>query len=165
MALDLFRKKTLSDMARGLGLKPFDVVRILAQEGEGLPATLLFEEETILRVREIAGVEIWWDPEAPLPVEDSHRSRALVRSLAHKLLAHHQAEAGPTRADNLFRGLEGADQLLIRRAVNQMIREGFLQSLPAASGLHILVDAVYADTIAGVADGSSIPDNIEALWS
>ena len=134
-SMDLFRKLTLSEVAQQLQLKPFDIARILGQTG-GLPDILLFSDELVADIRKKAGVEIWWD-EDPLPIEDDNRSRALVRSLAHKLLQHERDGGVSTRADNLFRGLEGADQLLIRRAVNQLIREGLLLSLPTVSYTHL----------------------------
>ena len=161
--MDLFRKLTLAEVAQKLQLKPFDIARIMGQNG-GLPDVLLFSDELVDQIRKQAGVEVWWDAEA-LVVDDDNRSRALVRTLAEKLLTHEQGDGSATRADNLFRGLEGADQLLIRRAVNQFIREGLLLSLPTARGLYVQIDAVQRDTLGSIASGSEIPDSIEALWT
>jgi len=161
--MDLFRKLSLSEVAQKLQLKPFDIARIMGQSG-GLPDVLLFSDELVADIRRKAGIEVWWDEES-LPIADDNRSRALVRSLMFKLLKHERDGGVSTRADNLFRGLDGADQLLIRRAVNQLIREGLLLSLPTASGLHIRVDAVQRDTLESMASGSDIPDSIETLWT
>ncbi|MFT4979357.1 MAG: hypothetical protein ACI8S6_005267 [Myxococcota bacterium] len=165
MSLESFRKLSLADVARELGLRPFDIARILGQHEPGMPAELQFDADIVARIREFAGVEIWWRPDAPLDADDANRSRAMVRTLAAKLLAHQERGPDSTRADNLFRGLEGADQLLIRRAVNQMIREGLLQSVSTVSGLHVVVDEVQVDTLQAIASGAQIPDNIAALWS
>ena len=162
MSLEAFRKLSMGDVARNLGLKPFDVARILGQESAGLPADLQFEPEVVDVVRGLAGVEVWWA--SAERVDDTDPARGTVRTLAAKLLEHHTTHRSPTRADNLFRGLEGADQLLVRRAVNQMIREGLLRSVSTVSGLHVIVDDVQVDTLQAIAAGTSIPDNIAALW-
>ena len=161
--MELFRKLTLSEVARELQLKPFDIARILGQSG-GLPDVLQFSDELVAEIRKKAGVEIWWEDDT-LPLEDDNRSRGLVRALAFKLLKHEEEGGESTRADNLFRGLVNADQLLIRRAVNQLIREGLLLSVPTASGLHVKIDTVQRDTLQGIAQGSDIPDSIETLWT
>ena len=152
-------------VARLLGLKPFDIARILGQQEGGMPAELLFEQDVVEKVRELAGVEIWWPLDGPRALDDANRSRGVVRALATKLVEHHTAHNSTTRADNLFRGLDGADQLLVRRAVNQMIREGMLLSVSTVSGLHVVVDDAQLDTLRAMADGSRIPDSIAALWS
>ena len=165
MSLEQFRKLSLSDIARQLGLKPLDVARILGQQPDGMPRELQFSPAMLEQVRELAGVEVWWSPGVALPIEDSNHGRSMVRALAQKLVEHHEREQQSTRADNLFRGLNGVDQLLIRRTVNQMIREGLLQSVSRVSGLHVVVDSVQIDTLKHIADGTAIPDNIAALWS
>ncbi|MEL6342525.1 MAG: hypothetical protein AAFV53_05290 [Myxococcota bacterium] len=161
--LSMFQKKSLAEVARELGMESLDLARMLGQSG-GLPASLSFSEADVARIGEMAGIHPWWGDDA-LEEADAHRPRALVRSLARKLLNHHHSGGGVTRADNLFRGLDGADQLLIQRTINQMIRDGVLLNSNTASGLHVQVDAVQADILGGIADGSGIPDNIEALWS
>lgn len=165
MPLESFRKLSMADMARLLGLKPFDIARILGQKDDGLPADLAFEPQMLDTVRELAGVEVWWPADSPRAVPDANRSRGVVRALATKLVEHHTAHNSTTRADNLFRGLDGPDQLLVRRAVNQMIREGMLVSRSTVSGLHVLVDEAQLETLRAMAEGSQIPDSIAALWS
>jgi hypothetical protein len=70
-----------------------------------------------------------------------------------------------TRADNLFRGLDPADQFVVRRAVNHLIREEVLKSIPTSQGLHLQVDADKVKVLQGIADGSKIPSSLEELWS
>ena len=163
-SLDMFRGQSMVQVARLLQLKPFDIARILG-ESDGLPEVMTFNEALIEQIRGRAGVETWWSEDVPLQIEDDNQSRALVRALAQKILDHEKEYSDSTRADNLFRGLKGADQLLIRRTVNQLIREGLLLSIPTGSGLHVRVDAVQIDTLERIASGSEIPDSIEALWT
>lgn len=161
---DLFERLTIGQAARWLDLHPFDIVRLMGTEDGGLPADLRLDEAQIDRLRDLAGVETWWSGD--LTVSDPVRGRALVRSLATQILT--RADGSRTwvsRADNLYRGLEPADHWVIRRAVNQLILDGVLQSVPMASGLHVQVAPNGTGKLAGIADGSQIPASLEALWS
>lgn len=161
--LDLFEKIRVSQIASSLDLHPFEVARLLGQVG-GLPRTLAFEEADIDRVRELAGVETWWGSNAP-KIEDDVPGRALVRTAAQMLLDREVVGEQTTRADNLFRGLEPADQFVVRRAVNHLIREEVIKSIPTSQGLHLQVDEDQVGVLRGIADGSKIPSSLEELWS
>lgn len=161
--LDLFEKIRVSQIASSLDLHPFEVARLLGQVG-GLPRTLAFEEADIDRVRELAGVETWWGSNAP-KIEDDVPGRALVRTAAQMLLDRDVVGEQTTRADNLFRGLEPADQFVVRRAVNHLIREEVIRSIPTSQGLHLQVDEGQVSVLRGIADGSKIPSSLEELWS
>ena len=161
--LDLFEKIRVSQIASSLDLHPFEVARLLGQVG-GLPRTLAFEEADIDRVRELAGVETWWGSNAP-KIEDDVPGRALVRTAAQMLLDREVVGEQTTRADNLFRGLEPADQFVVRRAVNHLIREEVIKSIPTSQGLHLQVDEEQVGVLRGIADGSKIPSSLEELWS
>ena len=161
--LDLFEKIRVSQIASSLDLHPFEVARLLGQVG-GLPRTLAFEEADIDRVRELAGVETWWGSNAP-KIEDDVPGRALVRTAAQMLLDREVVGDQTTRADNLFRGLEPADQFVVRRAVNHLIREEVIKSIPTSQGLHLQVDEDQVGVLRGIADGSKIPSSLEELWS
>ena len=161
--LDLFEKIRISQMAASLDLHPFEVARLMGQVG-GLPRTLAFDENDIDRVRELAGVETWWGSSAP-KVDDDIPGRALVRTAAQMLIDRNVVGDRTTRADNLFRGLEPADQFVVRRAVNHLIREEVLRSIPTSQGLHLQVDESSVDTLKGIADGSNIAAGLEELWS
>jgi len=161
--LDLFEKLHVSQMASALDLHPFEVVRLLGQAGQ-MPRTLQFEEADIERAREMAGVETWWGESGP-SVQDEVPGRALVRSAAQMLLDRDVVGEKTTRADNLFRGLEAADQFVIRRAVNHLIREEVLRSIPTSQGLHLRVDKDKVKVLKKIADGSSIPESLEELWT
>jgi hypothetical protein len=161
--LDLFEKIRVSQIASSLDLHPFEVARLLGQVG-GLPRTLAFDENDIDRVRELAGVETWWGSNAP-KIEDDVPGRALVRTAAQMLLDRGVVGEQTTRADNLFRGLEPADQFVVRRAVNHLIREEVIKSIPTSQGLHLQVDEGQVSVLRGIADGSKIPSSLEELWS
>ena len=142
-------------------MHPFDIARVLGHEGV-MPDRLAFDETDVDRIRALAGVETWWDGGA-LPVSDDNRRRGLVRSLAQKLLS--RGDGRPSRADNLTRGLDGEEQATVRRAVNQMIRDGILTSTATARGVEVLVGASQRATLEAVAEGRDIPRSLEALWS
>jgi len=161
--LDLFEKIRISQMAANLDLHPFEVARLMGQVG-GLPRTLAFEQSDIDRVCELAGVETWWGSSAP-KIDDDIPGRALVRTAAQMLIDRDIVGDKTTRADNLFRGLEPADQFVVRRAVNHLIREEVLRSIPTSQGLHLQVDEAGVGKLQGIADGSSIGAGLEELWS
>lgn len=160
---DLFEKLTMGQVARWLDLHPVELARILGTEDGGLPRDLRFVEGDVDRLRDLAGVETWWHGE--LPVGDSVRGRALVRSLAHHLASRASDPAWFTRADNLFRGLEPADQWVVRRAVNHLIVESILVSVSRSSGLHVQLGDGGRQRLQAIADGSGLPASMEALWS
>lgn len=160
---DLFEKLTFGQVARWLDLHPFDIARVLAARDGGLPSDLRLDDAQVDRLREMAGVETWWSGEPK--AQDSVRGRALVRSLAGLLLERAVEPAFIGRADNLYRGLEPADHWVVRRAVNQLILDGVLVSVPRASGLHIALAEGATATLKGIASGAEIPASLEALWS
>lgn len=162
-ALELFESLTVTEIARWLDLHPFDVARVLGT-ADRLPASLRFEQDAVDAVRDLAQVETWWDDGEPV-VRDEVRGRALVRSALKLLLDHGAGGDAPARADNLFRGLEPADQWLVRRAVNVLIRDGVLTSVPRASGLAIRVDGGQREVVRAIVDGQNVPESLEALWS
>ena len=161
--LDLFEKLRVSQISGALDLHPFEVARLLGQAGE-MPRTLQFEESDIDRIRELAGVETWWS-NGGATVDDEIPGRALVRSAAKLLLDRGVVDDNTTRADNLFRGLEAADQFVVRRAVNHLIREEVIQSIATSQGLHLRVDKDQVPVLQSIADGSNIPESLEELWT
>jgi hypothetical protein len=161
--VDLFEKLTLSQVARWLDLHPLELARVLGSEDGGLPGDLRFVDGDVDRLRDLAGVETWWTGDLPVP--DSVRGRALVRSLAHHLATRVDGPGWCTRADNLYRGLEPADQWVVRRAINVLIVEAILVSTSRASGLHVGVGEDGRDRLRSIADGTDVPESMEALWS
>jgi hypothetical protein len=162
-ALELFEKLTVTDLARALDLHPFDVVRVLAAEGP-LPPTLRFDSEMVRQIAVAAGVEVWWADGSEL-LPDEVRGRALVRTALKLLLDHGVQGAVMTRADNLFRGLDPADQWLVRRAVNQLLRDVVLVGVPSATGLRISLPTTQLPVVQAIVEGRDISESLEALWS
>lgn len=158
---ELFEKLTLSQIARWLDVHPFDIARVLGHEG-GLPPKLSFDESEVDRIRALTSVETWWDG-GPLPVQDENRSRGLIRSLASMLAQ--RPDGSTSRADNLARGLEGDEQTLVRRAVNQLIRDGVLLGMSTARGLEVSVAPEHRALLQSVAEGRDIPPALEAMWA
>ncbi len=161
-AADLFEKLTLTQVARWLDIHPFELARIIGADGSVRPE-LRFGEDEVDQLRDAAGVQTWWTGD--LPVADDVRGRGLVRSLARHIVDRADGDAWDTRADNLFRGLEPADQWVVRRAINQLIREGVLVSVSRATGLHVRLSDDGLQRLSHIADGSGIPDSLESLWS
>lgn len=159
--LELFEKLTLAQIGRWLDVHPFDIVRALGATGP-LPDQLSFDEGDVDRIKELTGVETWWDG-GPLPVPDDNRRRSLVRSLSHKLLE--RADGRLTRADNLTRGLDGDELTTVRRAVNQLIRDGHLVSQSTHRGLEVEVNPDRRGALQSISDGRDIPKQLEALWA
>ncbi|NOY27089.1 MAG: hypothetical protein GXP62_14570 [Oligoflexia bacterium] len=161
--VDLFEKLTLGEVARWLDLHPFDLARILGTVDGGLPQDLRFSHGDVDRLRDVAGVETWWTGD--LPIADEIRGRALVRSLASHLVIRARGDDWICRADNLFRGLEPADQWVVRRAVNLLIVKGVLVSVSRATGLHVRLSSDGRRRLQALSDGTDLPESMEALWS
>ncbi len=161
-SMDLFEKLTLTQVARWLDIHPFELARILGGEERVLPE-LRFGDDEVDRLRDLAGVQTWWTGD--LPVDDAERGRALVRSLAYYLVERSDGDDWATRADNLYRGLEPADQWVVRRAINQLIRDGVLVSQSRATGLHVQLGDGGRERLGALADGTDVPASLESLWS
>lgn len=159
--LDLFEKLSLVEVCSVLEVHPFELGRLLGASSE-LPRDLRFDESEIGRLRDLAGLETWWDG-GKLPVEDSDRKRSLVRSLAHHVVERELPGGAATRADNLFRGLEGDDAAFVRRLVNQLIRERMATSAASARGLLFQVPDDQGEAFQAIAAGGELPSGLEAL--
>jgi len=151
------------DLASRLELSPFELARAMGKS-EGLPSILRFGEADVDRIRVRVGLTEWW-PNGLIPVEDHVKGRALVRSLAQKLSAFQREGGASTRADNLFRGLEGEEQLLVRRAVNLFHQNGLIDRLSRTDGLYVSVDTLQVSSLEQIAAGTAFPENIQKLWA
>ena len=139
--LDALRPIAVVEVADRLELHPFEVVRMLALD-DALPADLTLRRADVERLRHAGGFERWWD--GPVPTEPGEvPARVLVRALATRLLEREVFEPRATRSDNLFRGLPTDQQAILRRAVNLLIREGYLASRMSGVGLVITVRSAH----------------------
>ncbi len=125
----LLRKLRVHQIARWLEVHPYEVVRTLVQ-ADALPPDLRLDTADVERVRTAAGLETWWEP-GGVPASDEE----LLAVLVQRLLARITRGSAPTRSDNLFRGLDPQRQVFLRRAVNQLVRLGYLDIVMTASGL------------------------------
>ena len=159
--LELFRKMTLSDMAKTLDVLPFDMARHYGQK-EGLPVEMLFDTDELQKVRQEMGLQMLWDG-SPFQIEDDEPSRRLVREFARRLLE--QESSKPSRVDDLSRGLVGADKQLINVAVNALIKLGVLQSIPLATGLGVGKLSSGLPVLEKLVSGEAVPEMLEQLWT
>ena len=109
MNLQLFKKHSLSSMAKNLELTPFDIVLHIGRQG-GLKSDLSFERDTEGRFYHDMQLESWWDPKGEMAaiiqaypeVENIHQRR--FQQVCAMLLK----KSGSTRLDNLSRGFSSS---------------------------------------------------------
>lgn len=135
----LLRKLRVDQAARWLEIHPFEVVRTLVL-ADALPSDLRLDAADVEAVRQRGGLETWWEDGADLP------NPALLEALLNQLQARLANTAG-TRSDNLFRGLDPARQVFLRRAVNQLVRTGYLDILMTARGLSVTLRDPSGDAL------------------
>jgi hypothetical protein len=158
--LELFQRMSVEQVARWLELHPFEIVRILVADGS-LPSDLKLDSANVERIRTAGGLETWWEG-PPTPANGETAQHALVRAGVRELVQRGWVEPRHVRADNLFRGLEAEYQRVLRRAVNTMIREGFIVSSMSATGLTVAIAAARLTEARGFAEGAGGP--IEKIW-
>lgn len=146
--LALLRKMSVDEVARWLEVHPFDVVRSLTLT-RTLPADLRLDTQHVDRVRDHGALEVWWDG-ADIPEDDGK----LLAGLIARLLTRLTAPSGTprvTRADNLLRGLEPERQAFLRRAVNQLVRLGYLDIRGTPSGIGVTLRQDHAADLGALA--------------
>jgi hypothetical protein len=159
MSLNLFRKKTITEVGAQLNVHPFDISRHFGQKENGLPSDLRFDDDQIAAIAEGMRIEFWW--KGDIETKDSNHARRLIRELARKIMSIKVGE--PTRSDNLCRGLDGEDYRLILKTVNTFIMMGILQSVATSDGVDVeLVDG-SKPVLKGIAEGTKIPDELQDL--
>ncbi len=135
--LELFQRMSVEQVAKGLELHPFEIIRILVADGS-LSSDLRLDASSVERVRVAGGLETWWASN-PSAAPGHDVTLALLRELLQKVLARGYVEPRGVRADNLFRGLDTEYQRGLRRAVNALIRGGVFMSSMSATGLTLSV--------------------------
>jgi hypothetical protein len=162
VSVDQFKKLHIKDLAARLGIHPFNIVRILTAKNQ-LTADLLFEEDDVEKVRRFGGVEYWWT--AGCVVEpDSIRARGVLRSLVRELLKRGIVGETTTRADNVYRGLDAEDERVARRALNVLIQEQLVRTVPTPLGIHVSVVPEQVRLLERLAAGKEVPPALAVLW-
>lgn len=158
--LELFQRMSVEQVARWLELHPFEIIRLLVADGS-LPSDLKLESTHVERIRLAGGLETWWE-QPPVPSGGESQARALVRAMCTEMLNRKGVEPNYIRADNLFRGLDAANQLVLRGAVNALIKGGVFASSMSATGLTVSIVAAKAAEVRTFGDGGGGP--IDRLW-
>ncbi len=160
--VEQFKKLGIKDLSARLGIHPFNAVRILTAKNQ-LSADLLFDEDDVEKVRRFGGIEYWWTGSCTLE-EDSIQGRAVLRSIARELVKRGVVGVQTTRADNVYRGLEADDERLARRALNVLIQEQFLRTMPTPLGIHVSIVPDRLQAVERLATGKEIPPALAVLW-
>ncbi|MSP57218.1 MAG: hypothetical protein EXR69_16725 [Myxococcales bacterium] len=135
------RKLRVDQVARWLEIHPYEVIRALVQQ-EALPADLRLETQHVEQVRELLGLQTWWNG-GEAPARDGDLIAALILRLTTRLaIIGDPPDSAPprplsTRSDNLFRGLDPEQQMFLRRAVNHLVKMGYLDIVMTAAGLSV----------------------------
>ncbi|MFH1467170.1 MAG: hypothetical protein ABIO70_22490 [Pseudomonadota bacterium] len=162
VSIDQFKKLGIKDLAARLGIHPFNVVRILTAKSLLTP-DLHFEEDDVEKVRRFGGVEYWWTGSCEI-IDDSIRARGVLRSIVRELLRRGLVGETTTRADNIYRGLEPDDERVARRALNVLIQEQLVRTLPTPLGIHVSAAPEQRQALERLAEGREIPPALAVLW-
>ena len=161
MSAELFYRKSLSDIAAQLDVHPFDIARMMGLRETGLPTELSFEAKDTKDIASELRLEVWWAE--PIQIEDDNHHRRLIREFARKLLTADLSQ--PTRADNMYRGLEGNDFAFIRSVLNTFITLNIVQSVQTLTGIDIcLLDGDDTQKILeDIVNATKFPNELDAL--
>ena len=162
MSIEVFYKKTLTEVAKALDVEPIFVARHFGQ-GKGLPSDMRFSNDDIEKIKTEMALSTWWADEN-FHIEDENHSRRLVRELAYRILKADFSKV--ERLDNLVRGLQGADKQLLKKALNKLIEDYKVfksEPMPAGIGIRFIDDK--KTVLKQIATGKSIPAKIERLWT
>ena len=105
MNLQLFRKHSLSSLARELEISPFDLVRYLGFNG-GLKSDLSFAKDYGSKLYQDMELESWWDAAGEMAaIIQSYRDVSNIHQRRfQQLCAMLLNKSGCRRLDNLSRG-------------------------------------------------------------
>ncbi len=159
--LSELQPKGLSDVAKELGVDPFEVVRLLVA-ADAVPESLNFNAEIIAQLKEYSGIAHWWTDNAP--PADANPKRGRVRGAVKLLIDNGAVGDSTTRLDNLWRGLGAEDQLLLEQAVGLLMQDGHVQTFAAVQGAQISINAASSDTLGQFVSGGAEPPSLAALW-
>jgi hypothetical protein len=160
--LQPFQKLGPAEIARRLNLHPFDVVRILVFHDVSRP-DYRFDPSEVDWIRSLGGIETWWGGDCTL-LDEPIRARGVLRSIVRELKRRGYVGTSAVRVDNVFRGMEPDDELLARKALNLLIHEHVVRSVPTAIGTFVSLQADQEELVEGIVSGSEMPAGLAALW-
>ena len=157
---DIIHYSSLSEVAAQLDIHPFDIARYLALQKSGIPNEMQFSAAQINQMAEGLGLENWW--KAPRQIVDDNPNRLLVREMAQRLLNADLSDG--TRADNLYRGLQGGEYAFVRSVVSAFIKSQILHPVATLTGLQIhLANDESRQRLSKLVTLEEIPTEIEQL--
>ena len=160
--IEEFRSSGLVAAAQKLGVNPFELIR-LSVALEEPTADLRFASDALEKIGTKAGIRSLWSehslPQASSPIE------AAIRGAAGLLLELGFVGNSTTRLDNLSRGLTGDQQEAVDEAAALLAEDGAFLLITSPAGLQVSVAPGHEGTVRALADGSSAPDAVRALWT
>lgn len=152
----------LTAAAKRLAMDPFELIQLLIAT-DGVPKDLVFTAAQVDGLVGKGGVEAgWWD-EAEF-VEDKNARRRRVRA-ALKLMLDRELVGPPgTRPDNLWRGLDAAEQKLIRDALAVLVDDEVLERVPHMAGNHVAIRAEGKERVVEIVEGRTEHPSLSALF-
>ena len=163
MALDALSRLSLTEVSQQLAIHPFDLIRILVAD-KRLPETLRFEPSEVEDIRTAGALETWWD-ESTRRTEDEVSERGLLRDLCAQFVERSTVGMNSTRLDNVLRGLETEEQIVVRVLVQHLVNLGHLTTRNTARGLHVSVVEGREYAVADIAEGGDIPSELAEVWA
>lgn len=161
--LDELPSVGLTDAARRLGVEPFEVVRLLVVS-KGMPdGPLMLTENGLERLRDVAGIEWWWEDGTPVPEDDNPR-RAVARAAVGQLLRRRIVGDRSTRIDNLWRGRSLEDRELLQRVATILVQRGAFTTVAGPMGLHVSVASAAVSMLERMVNGETMPRALTGLW-
>lgn len=161
-AIQQFQKLRIVEIAQWLGLHPFDVVRILTTH-DAMSPNLRFDRDQVALVKDWGGIESWWKS-SDLIEGDEIRPRAILRAIVGQLVKRGFVGDRTTRVDNVYRGLDREDETMARRALNLLIQERLIQTVPTPTGNHVSIAPQHRAVMEDLAEGRAMPAGLAALW-
>jgi hypothetical protein len=161
MAADPGATLGLVDVARRLGVDPFEVVRLMVVGGVA-STTLRFSPDDVARLASLTGIEADWALVSP--PSDTNPMRARVRGVLGRLLQSGRVGSATTRRDNLWRGLPDAEAAVVMHAVAVLVGEGHLWVDAATSVDRVSANPKAVVELQRIVDGKSEPPSLTAVW-
>lgn len=155
MKMALFQQQNLAELAASLEVHPFDIAKLYGQDPQGLPKELHFSQADRDDIAKRLNLKHWWKGE-----KYSNHSDLLM--LFSQKLWKNKLD-NPTRADDLYRGLAGADYQLILLAVNELIQMKALESSSGQFGMMISKAEKFDDILKKILDEGQFPSALQKL--